>query len=112
MKDRTKTAQKDQYSNFIARINAHIIHFIELMCPLVLAFLLILISGRHIRAARGLLGWTQRDLSKKATIALGTLRKMEDLDGPIGTRIETLKKVTVALEKAGVEFLDDGRPGV
>lgn len=77
-----------------------------------LAFALILISGRHIRAARGLLGWTQRDLAKKGKIALGTLRKMEVTDGPVGARTETLIRVIVALEKAGVEFLNDNRPGV
>lgn len=76
-----------------------------------LAFLLILISGRHIRAARGILGWTQRDLSNRAKVALGTLRKMV-FDGPVGTRIETLKKVMTVLEKAGVDFLNDGSPGV
>jgi predicted transcriptional regulator len=77
-----------------------------------LAFLLILISGRHIRAARGILGWTQTDLAKKAKVALGTLRKMEDLDGPVGTRIDTLKRVMAVLDKAGVDFLNDGSPGV
>jgi predicted transcriptional regulator len=78
----------------------------------VLRSFLILISGRHIRAARGLLGWTQRDLADKAEVALGTLRKMEDFDGLSGTRVETLKRVMAVLEKAGVEFLNDGSPGV
>jgi len=73
---------------------------------------LIVINGRHIRAARGLLGWTQGELSKKAKVALGTIRRMEDADGPVRARTETLGRVVVALEKAGVEFLDDGKPGV
>ena len=73
---------------------------------------MILISGRHIRAARGLLGWTQANLSKRAKVALGTLRRMEDFDGPVGTRVETLMRVIAALEKGGVEFLNDERPGV
>ena len=37
---------------------------------------------------------------------------MEDADGPVRARTETLGRVVVALEKAGVEFLDDGKPGV
>jgi len=73
---------------------------------------LIVINGRHIRAARGLLGWTQGELSKKAKVALGTIRRMEDADGPVRARTETLGRVVVALERAGVEFLDDGKPGV
>ena len=100
-----QTEQKEQYAT-------HIAHLIELNRGAVIACPLILISGRHIRAARGLLGWTQRDLSTKADVALGTLRKMEDFDGPVGTRIDTLKRVTAVFEKAGVEFLDDGSPGV
>ena len=73
---------------------------------------LIVISGRHIRAARGLLGWTQRELSKKAKVALGTIRRMESFDGPVSARTETLGQIVVALEKADVEFLDDAKPGV
>jgi hypothetical protein len=37
---------------------------------------------------------------------------MEDSNGPVGSRTETLIRVIVALEKAGVEFLNDNRPGV
>jgi predicted transcriptional regulator len=73
---------------------------------------LIVINGRHIRAARGLLGWTQGELSKKAKVALGTIRRMEETDGSVRARTETLGRVVVALERAGVEFLDDGKPGV
>jgi len=73
---------------------------------------LILISGRHLRAARALLGWTQKDLAKRGKVALGTLRKMEDSDGPVDARTETLIRVMTALEKAGVEFLNDDQPGV
>ena len=73
---------------------------------------MILISGRHLRAARALLGWTQKDLAKRGKVALGTLRKMEDSDGPVDARTETLIRVMTALEKAGVEFLNDDQPGV
>jgi transcriptional regulator with XRE-family HTH domain len=73
---------------------------------------LIIISGRHVRAARGLLGWTQADLCKKAKIALGTIRKMEASDDSVRVQTETLGRVVGAFEKAGVEFLNDGEPGV
>ena len=65
---------------------------------------MIVISGKHIRAARGLLGWTQTELSKKAKVGLGTICRMEDSDG----RTETLGKVVTALEKPGIVFLEDG----
>ena len=37
---------------------------------------------------------------------------MESFDGPVGARTETLGKIVVALEKAGIEFLNGDRPGV
>lgn len=73
---------------------------------------LIVITGRHIRAARALLGWPQKELSKKSKVALGTVRRMEGFDGPVSARTESLTRVVVTLEKAGVEFLDSGSPGV
>lgn len=73
---------------------------------------LILITGRHIRAARALLGWAQNELSKRSKVALGTVRRMEGFDGAVSARTESLNRVVVTLEKAGVEFLDSGSPGV
>ncbi len=70
------------------------------------------ITGRHIRAARALLGWAQSELAKKSKVALGTVRRMEGFDGPVGARTETLGRVVAVLERAGVEFLDGERPGV
>ncbi|HZQ55275.1 MAG TPA: hypothetical protein VFB14_23960 [Bryobacteraceae bacterium] len=59
-----------------------------------------------------MLGWTQRELSKRAKVALGTIRRMEEFDGPVGARTDTLGAVVSAMEKAGIEFLNDGSPGV
>ena len=73
---------------------------------------LIVISGRYIRAARALLGWAQSELSRKSRVALGTIRRMEGFDGAVGARTQTLGKVVAVLEKAGVDFLNDGEPGV
>ena len=73
---------------------------------------MIVLSGRHIRAARALLGWTQEELARKARVALGTVKRMEGFDGPVGARTDTLRRIVAVFEKAGVEFLDDNRPGV
>jgi len=73
---------------------------------------LIVLNGRHIRAARALLGWTQIELSRKAKVAIGTVKRIEAFEGQIGARTDTLVRIATTLEKAGVEFLDDGRPGV
>jgi len=71
-----------------------------------------LITGRQLRAARALLGMEQIDLAKRARVAIGTIRRMESFAGEVGSRTETLSKVQAALERAGIEFLGEGRPGV
>lgn len=65
-----------------------------------------------MKAARALLGWEQTDLAKKAGVAVSTIRRMESFPGEVGARTGTLSQVQRALEKAGMEFLDDGSPGV
>jgi hypothetical protein len=37
---------------------------------------------------------------------------MEDFDGPVGARTDTLRKIVGILQRAGVEFLNDDQPGV
>jgi hypothetical protein len=37
---------------------------------------------------------------------------MEAFQGPIGSRADTLGNVMAALKKAGIEFLNNDRPGV
>jgi transcriptional regulator with XRE-family HTH domain len=71
-----------------------------------------LITGRQLRAARVLIGMEQIDLAERARVAIGTIRRMESFDGEIGARTTTLSLVKKALEKAGIEFLNDDRPGV
>lgn len=65
-----------------------------------------------MRAARVLIGMEQIELAKRARVAIGTVRRMESFDGEIGARTSTLMLVQRALEKAGIEFLNDERPGV
>jgi transcriptional regulator with XRE-family HTH domain len=72
----------------------------------------IIINGGQVRAARALLGWSQRELSKKSKVAFGTIQRMESFDGPIGSRTETLAKVVAVFEKAGIEFLNSESPGL
>ena len=37
---------------------------------------------------------------------------MEGCEGPVSARTDTLLNVASAIQKAGVEFLNDGSPGV
>lgn len=68
--------------------------------------------GKQLRAARVLLGWSQRQLAAKAKVALGTIKRMESFAGEIVSYTSTLSKVQGALERGGIEFLNAGQPGV
>jgi transcriptional regulator with XRE-family HTH domain len=71
-----------------------------------------LVTGRQLRAARALLGWEQIELATRSHIAIGTIRRMESFSGEVGSRTLTLSQVIAALEKAGIQFLNDDAPGV
>lgn len=74
--------------------------------------LFLILLGKQLRAARVLLGWGQIDLAKRARVAIGTIRRMESFEGEVVSYTSTLSKVTGAMEKAGIEFLNNDRPGV
>lgn len=72
------------------------------------------VSIRQVKAARALLGWSQPDLASAADVSVPTVKRLEATDGPLGGRAQTTQKLRVALERAGVEFIDEngGGPGV
>ena len=71
-----------------------------------------MITSAQCRAARGLLDWTQQDLAERAGVGIVTVRQVEA--GVSEPRRATLEVIRRALERAGVEFIDEngGGPGV
>jgi predicted transcriptional regulator len=69
-----------------------------------------MITSAQIRAARGLLKWTQAMLAYKAAISVVTLNMIES--DRVDPRASTLRAIENALTKAGVTFLGDEREGV
>ena len=67
------------------------------------------LSIRQLKAARELLGWSQEDLAGKSGVSLPTIQRLEAEGGDLGGRPTTGEKIIAALEKAGIEFLDDGQ---
>jgi transcriptional regulator with XRE-family HTH domain len=67
----------------------------------------------QLRAARGLLGWSQSKLAVRAGLSLPTVKRVE---AAVGARVsdDARNKLQQALESAGVEFIDEngGGPGV
>jgi len=66
----------------------------------------------QIRAARGLLGWSQTELAENAGLSLPTVKRMEREYGAGPTVSDDAKeKVRAALEKAGCEFIPENGGG-
>jgi transcriptional regulator with XRE-family HTH domain len=68
------------------------------------------VTNAQIRAARGLLNWTVRDLAEKAGVHRNTVTNIETEKYAGGAN--TLKAIRLALETAGVQFTNGKRPGV
>jgi transcriptional regulator with XRE-family HTH domain len=72
------------------------------------------VSIRQIKAARALMAWSQEQLAQESDVSLPTIKRLEANDGPLGGRSETGARIQSALQRAGVEFIDEngGGPGV
>jgi transcriptional regulator with XRE-family HTH domain len=67
-------------------------------------------SAAQLRAARGLLGWSQTDLAKNAKVGRATIADFEsEKRQPYSRTLDDLRK---ALEDQGVEFTNGDQPGV
>lgn len=69
-------------------------------------FRVLTISPAQLRAARGLLGWSQDDLARQARVGRATIADFES--GKRDPYARTLGELRTAIEAAGVEFLENG----
>jgi transcriptional regulator with XRE-family HTH domain len=71
-----------------------------------------ILTTAQCRGARGLLGLTQPALASAAGIGLSTVVDFEKSRRPVSK--ESVQAIREALERAGVEFIDEngGGPGV
>jgi len=80
----------------------------------VLGTVKLMITAGQVKAARSLLGLSQRDLSEMADLGIATVKRLETAAEPRGA-VTTILKAQAALEKAGIEFIpaEGGKgPGV
>jgi len=70
------------------------------------------ITIEQMRAARGLLGWSQSELAKRAGLSLPTVKRVEAGSGP-RVSDEARRRIQQALEIGGVQFIAEngGGPG-
>jgi transcriptional regulator with XRE-family HTH domain len=69
------------------------------------------VSIRQVKAARALLAWSQEQLAKAADISIPTIKRLEANDGPLGGSSKTAEMIQSALERAGIEFIDENGGG-
>ena len=67
-------------------------------------------TSAQVRAARGLINWTVRDLAEKAGVHRNTVTNIET--GRYGGSVEAINAIRHALEAAGVEFIPENGGGV
>jgi transcriptional regulator with XRE-family HTH domain len=60
-----------------------------------------MITGEKVKAARVLLGWTERDLAREPGVRVVTISRMESDEQPIRRSRSFISR---ALDRAGVEF--------
>ena len=76
-----------------------------------------MITGSQIRASRALLRWSATRLATAARIGRSSLHRIESTDTVPDVKLTTLYAVEVALNRAGIEFVEgryagEGGPGV
>jgi hypothetical protein len=71
-------------------------------------------SGAQIRAARGILRWSVRELADASGVSPAIVRRVESYDGTSPSVETNVLALRDALKEAGVEFIweGDGKPGV
>ena len=66
----------------------------------------IMITPAQIRAARGLLKWSQKDLANKSGVSLRAINRMEIEE--CDPRMSTVKAIQYTLEQEGIIFINEG----
>jgi transcriptional regulator with XRE-family HTH domain len=66
-----------------------------------------MIAASQVRAARALLGIDQRQLANLSGLSLPTIQRMEGSEDIIRANVHSLMKLIAALEKAGIELINE-----
>jgi transcriptional regulator with XRE-family HTH domain len=66
-----------------------------------------MVTAEQLRAARAILRLDQKTLAKKTGLSVETIKRLERLEGPLQANSDTVRRLKLALELAGVEFVDE-----
>ena len=64
-----------------------------------------MITSAQIRAARGMLDWSRKDLAAHSGLSFASMMRLESFDSVPSSNFKTLEAIKDAFEKAGVEFI-------
>ena len=64
-----------------------------------------MITSAQIRAARGLLDWSRKDLADHSGVSFASMMRLESFDGVPSSNVRTLEAIKKAFEDAGIEFI-------
>lgn len=53
------------------------------------------------------MGWRQQDLSLRSGISLNTIKRIEQSEGPVIARLQTIKAIEQVFTEQGLSFLND-----
>ena len=71
------------------------------------------LTGAQLRAARGMLNWSVKQLAARTGMSAAVIRRLEEQNGLLRLPDETLTTLRDALSSAGIEFtFGAGKPGV
>ncbi|SPP99161.1 PAS domain-containing protein [Bradyrhizobium vignae] len=71
------------------------------------------LTGAQLRAARGMLNWSVKQLAARTGISAAVIRRLEEQNGLLRLPDETLTSLRDTLSSAGIEFIfGAGKPGV
>ena len=70
-----------------------------------------MITSAQIRAARGMLNWSRKDLAERSGVSFASMMRLESFDGVPSSNFKTLESIKAAFEKAGIEFIGTPEEG-
>jgi transcriptional regulator with XRE-family HTH domain len=70
-----------------------------------------MITSAQIRAARGMLNWSRKDLAEHSSVSFASMMRLESFEGVPASNFKTLESVKDAFEKAGIEFIGSPEEG-
>lgn len=69
-----------------------------------------MMTSTQLRAARALLGIDQKQLAELSGVSLPTIQRMEASVGNVRGVVESLTKIVIALDRAGIELIGENTP--